>query len=111
MKHHDVNKINTLLKLLRDKGNTVLIVEHDPDVIKIADHVVDMGPRAGRNGGKIMYQGDFNGLVHSGTTTGKYLCTQTQLKKNVRNSNGWLSLKDANLHNLKILAYLSQKGL
>ena len=108
---HDVNKINTLLKLLRDKGNTVLIVEHDPDVIKIADHVVDMGPRAGRNGGKIMYQGDFNGLVHSGTTTGKYLCTQTQLKKNVRNSNGWLSLKDANLHNLKNISISIPKGV
>ncbi|WP_042681229.1 ATP-binding cassette domain-containing protein [Anaerosalibacter massiliensis] len=108
---HDVNKINTLLKLLRDKGNTVLIVEHDPDVIKIADYVVDMGPRAGRNGGKIMYQGDFNGLVHSGTTTGKYLCTQTQLKKNVRNSNGWLSLKDANLHNLKNISISIPKGV
>lgn len=108
---HDVNKINTLLKLLRDKGNTVLIVEHDPDVIKIADHVVDMGPRAGRNGGKIMYQGDFNGLVHSGTTTGKYLCTQTQLRKNVRNSNGWLSLKDANLHNLKNISISIPKGV
>ncbi|MCR2043031.1 ATP-binding cassette domain-containing protein [Anaerosalibacter massiliensis] len=70
-----------------------------------------MGPRAGRNGGKIMYQGDFNGLVHSGTTTGKYLCTQTQLKKNVRNSNGWLSLKDANLHNLKNISISIPKGV
>ncbi|MBU5677934.1 excinuclease ABC subunit UvrA [Alkaliphilus sp. MSJ-5] len=108
---HDVNKINSLLKLLRDKGNTVLIVEHDPDVIKIADHIIDMGPQAGINGGKIMYQGTLNGLAQSETITGKYLCTQTQLKKNIRNPVEWLSLKDANLHNLKNINVIIPKGV
>ncbi len=108
---HDVNKINSLLKLLRDKGNTVLIVEHDPDVIKIADHIIDIGPQAGINGGKIMYQGALNGLVQSDTITGKYLCTQTQLKKNIRNPVEWLSLKDANLHNLKNINVIIPKGV
>ena len=108
---HDVNKIKTLLKLLRDKGNTVLIVEHDPDIIKIADHIVDMGPQAGKNGGKIMYEGDINGLVNLDTTTGKYLSAQTQLKKGVRNPNGSLSLKDANLHNLKDISVSIPKGV
>ena len=108
---HDVNKINALLKLLRDKGNTVLIVEHDPDVIKIADHIIDMGPQAGINGGKIMYQGTLNGLAQSDTITRKYLCTQTQLKKNIRNPVEWLSLRDANLHNLKNINVIIPKGV
>lgn len=108
---HDVNKINSLLKLLRDKGNTVLIVEHDPDVIKIADHIIDIGPQAGINGGKIMYQGALNGLAQSDTITGKYLCTQTLLKKNIRNPVEWLSLKDANLHNLKNINVNIPKGV
>jgi excinuclease UvrABC ATPase subunit len=108
---HDVNKINDLLKLLRDKGNTVLIVEHDPDVIKIADYIIDMGPRAGINGGKIMYQGDLNGLAKSDTLTGKYLCKQTQLKEDIRNSVEWLSIKDANLHNLKNINVTIPKGV
>lgn len=98
---HDIDKINILLKLLRDKGNTVLIVEHDPDIIRIADHVVDMGPKAGINGGKIMYQGTLEGLLQSDTLTGKYLCRKPKLKKKVRTSNEWLFLKNANLHNLK----------
>lgn len=98
---YDVNKINNLLKLLCDKGNTVLIVEHDPDVIKIADYIIDMGPKAGTNGGKIIYQGALNGLAQSGTLTGKYLCNQTQIKQNIRTPVEWLCLKDAHLHNLK----------
>ncbi|NYC94717.1 excinuclease UvrABC ATPase subunit [Clostridium acetobutylicum] len=98
---HDIDKINILLKLLRDKGNTVLIVEHDPDIIKIADHVVDMGPKAGVNGGKIMYEGTLDGLLQSNTLTGKYLHKGSQVKGKVREPKGWLSLKDANLHNLK----------
>lgn len=108
---HDIDKINILLKLLRDKGNTVLIVEHDPDVIKIADHVIDMGPKAGINGGKIMYEGALEGLLQSDTLTGKYLGSKTQLKKNVRTSDQWLSLKDANLHNLKNVSVNIPKGV
>ncbi|UNK19418.1 excinuclease ABC subunit UvrA [Paenibacillus sp. N3/727] len=109
---HDVNKINDLLKLLRDKGNTVLIVEHDPDVIEIADHIIDMGPHAGTNGGKIMYQGTLNGLLKADTLTGKYLCNQTQLKKNIRTPAAeWLSLKNAHLHNLKNINVNIPKGV
>lgn len=108
---HDIDKINILLKLLRDKGNTVLIVEHDPDVIKVADHVIDMGPKAGINGGKIMYEGTLEGLLQSDTLTGKYLSSKTQLKKNVRTSDQWLFLKNANLHNLKNISVNIPKGV
>ncbi|MCC5465420.1 excinuclease ABC subunit UvrA [Pelosinus sp. Bkl1] len=108
---HDVNKINALLKLLCDKGNTVLIVEHDPDIIKIADYIIDMGPRAGTNGGKIIYQGALNGLAQIDTLTGKYLCNQTNLKKKIRNAVEWLSLKNAHLHNLKNIDVNIPKGV
>ncbi|MBZ9626230.1 excinuclease ABC subunit UvrA [Clostridium sp. FP2] len=108
---HDVDKINTLLKLLRDKGNTVLIVEHDPDVIKIADYVIDMGPKAGISGGKITYQGSLDGLVHSDTLTGKTLCSQPRLKENIRTSTGHLSLEKAQLHNLKNISVDIPKGV
>lgn len=108
---HDVDKINTLLKLLRDKGNTVLIVEHDPDVVKIADYVIDMGPKAGINGGKITYQGSLDGLVHSDTLTGKTLCSQPRLKENIRTSSEHLSLEKAQLHNLKNISVDIPKGI
>lgn len=108
---YDIDKINILLKLLRDKGNTVLIVEHDPDIIRIADYVVDMGPKAGINGGEIMYQGMLEGLLQSDTLTGKYLLRKPQLKKKVRNSNEWLSLKNANLHNLKNVSVNIPRGI
>lgn len=108
---HDVNKINALLKMLRDRGNTVLIVEHDPDIIKIADYIIDMGPKAGINGGKISYQGSFDGLVQSDTLTGKYLRSQIRLKKNVRKSGTWLSLKNAQLHNLKNISVNIPQGV
>src|SRR5688572_2082657 len=68
----DVHRMNELLQKLRDKGNTVIVVEHDPDVIKVADHVVDVGPKAGSGGGKIVYEGSFDGLLHADTITGKY---------------------------------------
>lgn len=108
---HDVNKINALLKMLRDRGNTVLIVEHDPDIIKIADYIIDMGPKAGINGGKISYQGSFDSLVQSDTLTGKYLRTQIRLKKSVRKSGTWLSLKNAQLHNLKNISVNIPQGV
>ena len=101
---HDISKINDLMKLLRDKGNTVLIVEHDPDIIKIADNVIDMGPGAGINGGKIVYQGNLKGLKISGTLTGKYLSCRPELKPNTRIPKGWLSIHNATLHNLKNLS-------
>lgn len=98
---HDVNRINNLLKLLRDKGNTVLIVEHDPDVIKIADHVIDMGPKAGTKGGNIMYEGGVEGLLKADTLTGKFLNYRPSLKESTREAKGWLSIKHASLHNLE----------
>lgn len=98
---HDVNRINNLLRLLRDKGNTVLIVEHDPDVIRIADHVIDMGPKAGTNGGNIMYEGGVEGLLKADTLTGKFLNYRSSLKESTREPKGWLSIKQATLHNLK----------
>ncbi|MGN7357173.1 ATP-binding cassette domain-containing protein [Paenibacillus sp. SAF-054] len=98
---HDVGKINTLMRQLRDKGNTVLIVEHDPDIIRIADHVVDMGPRAGTHGGEVVYEGDLTGLLEAKTLTGKYLNHQPTLKKEPRSASSWIDISHASLHNLK----------
>ncbi|MGF7059897.1 ATP-binding cassette domain-containing protein [Brassicibacter mesophilus] len=108
---HDVNRINSLLKLLKDKGNTVLIVEHDPNVIKIADYVIDMGPNAGTKGGKIVYEGDLKGLVKADTLTGKFLNYKPSLKEELRKPNGWLSIKHTSLHNLKDVSISIPKGV
>lgn len=108
---HDVNKINVLLKQLRDKVNTVLIVEHDPDVIKIADYIIDIGPKAGINGGEIIYQGRLEGLAHSNTLTGRYLYSHAQLKENCRTFTEYLFLENANLHNLKNISVNIPKGV
>ena len=80
---HDVQRLNKLLVELRDKGNTVLIIEHDPDVIAIADHIVDLAIGAGRKGGNIVYEGNFEGLKKSGTPTGQYLNRNNHLKTNI----------------------------
>ncbi len=98
---HDVQQMNGLLRQLRDKGNTVLVVEHEPDVMAIADHVVDMGPRAGTHGGEIVYQGPFDGLAASGTLTGRHLEVRQTLKEQVRTPNGAIAIRDASLHNLQ----------
>ncbi len=98
---NDVQKLNNLLLELRDKGNTVLIIEHDPDVIRIADHVVDMGIGAGRQGGDIVYQGDYQGLTKADTPTGDYLRSHKSLKTNYRQATGYLTLEGCSLHNLK----------
>jgi excinuclease ABC A subunit len=108
---HDISKINDLMKLLRNKGNTVLIVEHDPDMIKIADHIIDMGPGAGAHGGEIVYQGDLEGLKTSGTLTGNYLSHHSQLKQYKRIPKGWLSIHNAELHNLKNVSIDIPKGV
>lgn len=97
----DVHRLNGLLQKLRDKGNTVIVVEHDPDVIKVADHIVDVGPQAGSHGGTIMYEGSFDGLLEAGTLTGTYMKRPLQLKHDCRQSSGKLSIKDATLHNLR----------
>ena len=80
----DVHKLNNLLKKLRDKGNTVIVVEHDPDVIRIADHIIDVGPLAGRNGGEIVYKGSYEDLLKSGTLTGDALNNSLTLKENIK---------------------------
>ncbi|MFF2022148.1 ATP-binding cassette domain-containing protein [Streptomyces sp. NPDC058171] len=98
---HDVQRMNNLLLRLRDKGNTVLVVEHKPEVIAIADHVVDLGPGAGTNGGLIQYTGDVAGLRASDTLTGRHLGHRARLRETVRKPVAQLSIENANLHNLK----------
>ncbi|WP_329037763.1 excinuclease ABC subunit UvrA [Streptomyces sp. NBC_01725] len=98
---HDIRRMNDLLLRLRDKGNTVLVVEHKPEVIAIADHVVDLGPGAGTAGGQICYTGDVAGLRASGTLTGRHLEHRARLRESVREPDGQLSIEGADLHNLK----------
>jgi len=98
---HDIQRMNELLLRLRDKGNTVLVVEHKPEVIAIADHVVDLGPGAGSAGGKIVFQGSVEGLRSSGTLTGRHLSDRRALKDTVRKPAGKLEVRSAKTHNLK----------
>jgi excinuclease UvrABC ATPase subunit len=98
---HDVRRMNDLLLRLRDKGNTVLVVEHEPETIAIADHVVDLGPGAGTAGGTICYEGDVAGLRRSGTLTGRHLDDRATLKSKVRKPVGKLKIRGASAHNLK----------
>ncbi|WP_378730698.1 excinuclease ABC subunit UvrA [Nocardia brasiliensis] len=97
----DVGRMNDLLAQLRDHGNTVLVVEHDRDVIAIADHVIDMGPRAGIHGGRVVFEGTYRGLLTSATLTGKALRRRHTLKAQFRTPTGHLRVSHANLHNLR----------
>src|ERR1700704_3455382 len=87
---HDIQRMNTLLLQLRDKGNTVLVVEHKPEAIEIADHVVDLGPGAGTAGGEVMFEGTVDGLRASGTITGRYLDDRASVKPSLRIPSGEL---------------------
>ncbi len=98
---HDIRRMNDLLLLLRDKGNTVLVVEHKPEVIQIADHIVDLGPHAGSAGGQLMYAGDLAGLRASGTLTGRHLGYRAQLRSSVRTAAGHIPIRNATRHNLR----------
>ncbi len=98
---HDIERMNTLLLQLRDKGNTVLVVEHKPETIAIADHVVDLGPGAGTNGGSICFEGSVGGLRGSDTVTGRHLDDRAALKDSVREASGALEVRGASTHNLK----------
>jgi excinuclease UvrABC ATPase subunit len=98
---HDIERMNTLLLQLRDKGNTVLVVEHKPETIAIADHVVDLGPGAGTAGGDICFEGSIEGLRGSGTTTGRHLDDRARLKETVRTSTASLEVRQASTHNLR----------
>jgi excinuclease UvrABC ATPase subunit len=97
---HDVERMNVLLQRLRDKGNTVLVVEHEPEVILIADQVVDMGPGAGSHGGTVVYQGTVEGLLASDTATGQHLDARQELKPEARAARGSIPIRNARLHNL-----------
>ncbi|GFJ95739.1 hypothetical protein Prum_093810 [Phytohabitans rumicis] len=98
---HDIQRMNELLLQLRDKGNTVLVVEHKPEVIAIADHVVDLGPGAGTAGGTVCFEGTVAGLRGSDTTTGRHLDDRATLKESVRGANGTLQVRGASTHNLQ----------
>ena len=98
---HDIQQMNELLRRLRDKGNTVLVVEHEPQVIRIADHVVDMGPGAGSHGGEIVYEGTVAGLSATETLTARHLDVGQTLKASTRTPSGSIPIRKANLHNLK----------
>jgi excinuclease UvrABC ATPase subunit len=97
----DVGRLNDLLRALRDKGNTVLVVEHDPDVISIADHVVEVGPRAGIHGGEVVFEGTFEQLRAAETVTGLGLRRAFEVKETCRMPKGSLPVRDVSLHNLK----------
>lgn len=101
MHPRDVHRMTRLLRNLRDKGNTVLVVEHDKDIISIADEVIDIGPLAGKNGGQVLFQGSYEALLVSGTKTGNAMSAQVKLKEKVRTPKGFLEVRGATLHNLK----------
>jgi excinuclease UvrABC ATPase subunit len=98
---HDIQRMNGLLLRLRDKGNTVLVVEHKPETIAIADHVVDLGPGAGTAGGEVVFAGTVEGLRASGTITGRHLSDRASLKRSVRPHLGAMKVRGARTHNLK----------
>jgi excinuclease UvrABC ATPase subunit len=98
---HDIQRMNELLLQLRDKGNTVLVVEHKPETIAIADHVVDLGPGAGTAGGEVVFEGTVEGLRASDTITGRHLDDRASLKPSVRTPSGVLEVRGANAHNLQ----------
>jgi excinuclease UvrABC ATPase subunit len=98
---HDIQRMNVLLLELRDKGNTVLVVEHKPEAIAIAEHVVDLGPGAGTEGGEVVFEGTVEGLRASGTITGRHLDDRAALKPSLRTRTGVLEVRGASLHNLQ----------
>ena len=100
----DVHRLNDLLIKLRDKGNTVIVIEHDPDVIKIADHVIEVGPHAGAHGGEIMFTGTYEELLGSGTLTGRFLKNQVAINTTPRKGQGFYQGRTASTHNLKDIA-------
>jgi excinuclease UvrABC ATPase subunit len=101
MHPHDIERMNNLLLQLRDKGNTVLVVEHKPETIAIADHVVDLGPGAGTAGGTVCFEGTVEGLRRSDTITGRHIDDRASLKDSVRSSSGTLDVRGASTHNLQ----------
>ena len=107
----DVHRLNELLVKLRDKGNTVIVVEHDPDVIKVADYIVDVGPKAGLSGGRIVYEGSYDGLLKAGTLTGEYIGRSLPVKALPRKGSDFYETKRSSLHNLKNVSLRIPKGI
>ncbi len=107
----DVHRLNELLMKLRDKGNTVIVVEHDPDVIKVADFIVDVGPKAGRHGGKIVFTGSYDDLINADTLTGQHLGRQILVNKKPRMATEFIESSKSSLHNLKDASLKAPKGL
>ena len=107
----DIEKINEIMRSIRDKGNTVLIVEHDPDVIHIADHIIDIGPGAGQHGGEIIFNGTYEELMQTDTPTSIALNRKHQLKENPRQSESFISLKNITKNNLKDISVDIPEGL
>ena len=107
----DVHRMNEILVKLRDKDNTVIVVEHDPDVIKIADHIVDVGPKAGANGGRVMFEGSYEELLRSNTITGEYIGRSLPIKSKARISTDFYETKKSSLHNLKDVRLRIPKGI
>jgi excinuclease UvrABC ATPase subunit len=108
---HDIERLNAVLLMLRDKGNTVLVVEHKPEVMAIADHIVDMGPGAGKDGGSLVFEGTFAALRESGTKTGKHLAQRAALKTKYRPAKGHLVIENARLNNLRQVTAKIPKGV
>ncbi len=100
---HDIHRLSEALLELRDRGNTVLLVEHHREIMEIADHIVDMGPGAGIEGGQVLFEGTYPQLLASDTLTGQLLRHRTEFKENLRTPTGWYTLHDAQLHNLQHL--------
>ncbi|REC47436.1 excinuclease ABC subunit UvrA [Chryseobacterium pennipullorum] len=107
----DLQKIVSIIQQIKDKGNSVLIVEHDPDIIKMADWIIDMGPGSGKNGGEVVYEGTFEGLRNSAGKTGAYFAEKPSIKKKSRKAKGYLTIKDASLYNLKNISVEIPKGV
>ena len=107
----DVHRLNDLLQQLRDRGKTVLVVEHDPDVMKVADHIVDLGPHAGSQGGQVMYEGPFKNLLSADTLTGQYLKRSVSIKGDFRSPRGKLPIKNAKANNLQNVSVDIPKGV
>lgn len=107
----DVHRLNDLLQKLRDKGNTVIVVEHDPDVIKIADHIVDVGPHAGSKGGEIVFEGSYRDLLQANTLTGRHLSQRLPIKETFRTGQGVFQVKNANVNNLQNVSVAIPKGV
>lgn len=97
----DVAVLGTMLQALRDRGNSVLVVEHDPDIMKLADHIIDMGPGAGKLGGQVIYQGDYAGLTRAETPTGVWLRRPLQQDRVLRDPDGWIEIREAAANNLQ----------